>query len=126
MKESIRERSDNERVSAMGMMLRQQLGRVSVAFASKDLVGTSERRQHPSVSSSGGGRAASTTGAGSDGAESIAEWKRRSAEAGAHFFPLQRAEDAPSSLRDELRRRILASRVRREGAASRALLLDHS
>ncbi|CAI7803766.1 unnamed protein product [Closterium sp. NIES-53] len=46
-----------------------------------------------------------TTGAESGGAESIAEWKRRSAEAGAHFFPLQRAEDAPS--RDELHRRIL-------------------
>ncbi|CAI5991813.1 unnamed protein product [Closterium sp. NIES-64] len=42
MKESIRERSDNERVSAMGMMLRQQLGRVSVAFASKDLERRSE------------------------------------------------------------------------------------
>ncbi|CAI5520011.1 unnamed protein product [Closterium sp. Naga37s-1] len=88
-------------------------------------VGTSERRQHPSVSSSGGGRAASTTGAGSDGAESIAEWKRRSAEAGAHFFPLQRAEDAPSSLRDELRRRILASRgvgggLRGKGEAGKA------
>ncbi|CAI5513490.1 unnamed protein product [Closterium sp. Naga37s-1] len=42
-------------------------------------------------------------------AESIAEWKRRSAEAGAHFFPLQRAEDAPS--REEIHRRILAPSV---------------
>ncbi|CAI5513486.1 unnamed protein product [Closterium sp. Naga37s-1] len=68
-----------------------------------------EWRQHDaSASRSGGGGAASTTGAGSGAAESIAEWKRRSAEAGAHFFPLQRAEDAPS--RDEIHRRILGSR----------------
>ncbi|CAI5513503.1 unnamed protein product [Closterium sp. Naga37s-1] len=61
--------------------------------------------KHDLSASSGGKGAASTTGAGRDGAESIAEWRRRSAEAGAHFFPLQRAEDAPS--RDELHRRIL-------------------
>ncbi|CAI5974280.1 unnamed protein product [Closterium sp. NIES-65] len=69
------------------------------------------RRHHgdPSASSSGGGGAARTTGVGSDGAELIAEWQRRSAEAGAHFFPLQRAEDAPS--RDEIHRRILAPSV---------------
>ncbi|CAI5505474.1 unnamed protein product [Closterium sp. Naga37s-1] len=66
-------------------------------------VGASGGR-HPS-SSGGGGAPRSTTGAGSGGVESIAEWKRRSAEAGAHFFPLQRAEDAPS--RDELHRWIL-------------------
>ncbi|CAI7798589.1 unnamed protein product [Closterium sp. NIES-53] len=60
----------------------------------------------PDLSARSGGKgAASTTGAGRDSAESIAEWRRRSAEAGAHFFPLQRAEDAPS--RDELHRRIL-------------------
>ncbi|CAI5513485.1 unnamed protein product [Closterium sp. Naga37s-1] len=75
-------------------------------------VGASGGRRHDdfSASSSGGGGAASTTGAGiGGGAESIAEWKRRSAEAGAHFFPLQRAEDAPS--RDELHRQILALSV---------------
>ncbi|CAI5513493.1 unnamed protein product [Closterium sp. Naga37s-1] len=72
-------------------------------------VGTSEGRQHdPYASSGNGGGAGSTTVTGSDGAESIAEWKRRSAEAGAHFFPLQRAEDAPS--REEIHRRILGSR----------------
>ncbi|CAI5519966.1 unnamed protein product [Closterium sp. Naga37s-1] len=68
-------------------------------------VGASGGRQNDPSAASGGGGAAN---AGSNGAESIAEWKRRSAEAGAHFFPLQRAEDAPS--RDELHRRILASR----------------
>ncbi|CAI5505476.1 unnamed protein product, partial [Closterium sp. Naga37s-1] len=79
-------------------------------------VGASGERQHDaSASSSRGGGTARTTGAGSnDGAvESIAEWKRRSAEAGAHYFPLQRAEDAPS--RDELHRRILVSNGGRAG-----------
>ncbi|GJP33599.1 hypothetical protein CLOM_g18122 [Closterium sp. NIES-68] len=54
------------------------------------------------------GEAAAAAGSGSDqdGAESaIAEWVRRSAEAGARFLPLQRAEDAPS--REEVHRRIL-------------------
>ncbi|CAI5519968.1 unnamed protein product, partial [Closterium sp. Naga37s-1] len=75
-------------------------------------VGTSEWRQDvpyaSSASSGSGGGPVSTMGAGSDGEESIAEWKWRSAEGGVHFFPLQRAEDAPS--RDELHRRILAPR----------------
>ncbi|CAI5463657.1 unnamed protein product [Closterium sp. Yama58-4] len=74
-------------------------------------VGASGAR-HPS-SSSVEGATRSTTGAGSGGAESIAEWKRRSAEAGAHFFPLQRAEDAPS--REEIHRRILAPKGLGEG-----------
>ncbi|CAI5974312.1 unnamed protein product [Closterium sp. NIES-65] len=63
------------------------------------------RQQGPSAAS--GGRRVANTGSNDGAAESIAEWKRRSAEAGAHFFPLQRAEDARS--RDELHRRILAS-----------------
>ncbi|CAI5974275.1 unnamed protein product [Closterium sp. NIES-65] len=65
-------------------------------------VGASGGRQNDPSAGSGGGGAANT---GSDVTESIAEWRRRSAEAGAHFFPLQRAEVAPS--RDELHRRIL-------------------
>ncbi|CAI7778168.1 unnamed protein product [Closterium sp. NIES-54] len=72
-------------------------------------VGTSKGRQHdPYASSGSGGGTGSTTGTGSDSAESIAEWRRRSAEAGAHFFPLQRAEDAPS--REEIHHRILVPR----------------
>ncbi|CAI5513489.1 unnamed protein product [Closterium sp. Naga37s-1] len=65
------------------------------------------RPSKESVSAGGGAPRSTTAAAGSGGAvESIAEWKRRSAEAGAHFFPLQRAEDAPS--REEIHRRILA------------------
>ncbi|CAI5972903.1 unnamed protein product [Closterium sp. NIES-64] len=85
-------------------------------------VGASGERQHDaSASSSREGGTARTTGTGSnDGAaESIAEWKRRSAEAGAHFFPLQRAEDAPS--RDELHRRILMGNgLRDKGGSGKA------
>ncbi|GJP37228.1 hypothetical protein CLOM_g21659 [Closterium sp. NIES-68] len=76
---------------------------------SQSEVGASQGRQHDPPASNGGEAAVGATGAGSDhdGAESaIEEWLRRSAEAGAQFFPLQRAEDAPS--REELHRRILA------------------
>ncbi|CAI5520031.1 unnamed protein product [Closterium sp. Naga37s-1] len=70
-------------------------------------VGASGGRQQGPSSAASGGRRVANTGSNGGAAESIAEWKRRSAEAGAHFFPLQRAEDAPS--RDELHRRILVS-----------------
>ncbi|GJP37226.1 hypothetical protein CLOM_g21657 [Closterium sp. NIES-68] len=70
-------------------------------------VGASRFRQHGPPASIGGEAAVGATGARSDGAAgaAIGEWLRRSADAGAQFFPLQRAEDAPS--REELHRRIL-------------------
>ncbi|CAI7903292.1 unnamed protein product [Closterium sp. NIES-53] len=61
VKEYIRERSDNERVSIMRMMLRQQLGRVSIEFASRDLV----RIEGPLT----GGAGAGDRGAGGAGTE---------------------------------------------------------
>ncbi|CAI7736234.1 unnamed protein product [Closterium sp. NIES-53] len=67
-------------------------------------VGASRGRQHDGPSAA---TRAPNTESNDGAAESIAEWKRRSAEAGAHFFPLQRAEDAPS--REEIHRRILTS-----------------